>query len=80
MFYVYIIRSAPRPAQTYVGFTKDLKSRIATHNAGGGPHTRKFMPSRLEFYCAFRDEQKARALEAYLKSHSGHAFANKRLL
>jgi len=80
MVYVYIIRSGLRPAQTYVGFTKDLKSRIATHKAGGSVHTRKFMPWRLEFSCAFRDEKKARAFEAYLKSHSGHAFSNKRLL
>lgn len=80
MFYVYILRSEFNPRQTYVGFTKDLKPRIATHNAGGSPYTRKFLPWRLEFYCAFPNERKARAFEAYLKSHSGHAFANKRLL
>ena len=80
MVYVYIIRSRPNPDQTYVGFTGDLKSRITTHNQGGSPHTRKYLPWRLEFYCAFPDEMKARAFERYLKSHSGKAFANKRLL
>ncbi|HEY1786761.1 MAG TPA: GIY-YIG nuclease family protein, partial [Verrucomicrobiae bacterium] len=30
--------------------------------------------------CAFRDEAKARQFELYLKSHSGKAFAGKRLL
>ena len=80
MFYVYIIRSRSCPDQTYVGYTRDLRSRITTHNQGGSPHTRKFMPWRLEFYCAFPDETRARAFEVYLKSHSGKAFAKKRLL
>jgi len=80
MFYVYILRSESYSDQTYIGFTRDLKSRIATHNAGGSPHTRKFIPWRLEFYCAFPNEAKARGFEMYLKSHSGKAFANKRLL
>ena len=80
MFYVYIIRSESRSGQTYVGFTTDLKQRLAKHNAGGSPHTAKFAPWRLEFYCAFQREEKALAFERYLKSHSGKAFANKRLL
>lgn len=80
MFYVYILRSESRPTQTHVGFTRDLKSRVATHNAGGSPHTRKFIPWSLQFYCAFPDASKAMAFEKHLKSHSGKAFANKHLL
>ena len=80
MFYVYILRSESHPEQTYVGFTHDLKKRLPTHNRGACPHTAKFVPWRLVFYCAFNDENKARQFELYLKSHSGKAFANKRLL
>jgi putative endonuclease len=80
MFYVYIIRSESHLDQTYVGFTENLKQRFATHNQGGSPHTAKFVPWRLEFYCAFQSKDKALAFEHYLKSHSGKAFASKRLL
>jgi putative endonuclease len=34
---------------------------------------------QLTWYCAFPDKYKALAFEKYLKSHSGRAFANKRL-
>jgi putative endonuclease len=80
MFYVYIIRSETHSDQTYVGFTEDLRQRLTTHNQGGSQHTAKFIPWRLEFYCAFRLKAKALAFEGYLKSHSGKAFASKRLV
>jgi putative endonuclease len=80
MFYVYIIRSETHPDQTYVGFTEDLRQRLTTHNQGGSSHTAKFIPWQLEFYSAFRLKTKALAFERSLKSHSGKAFASKRLL
>jgi len=80
MYYTYILRSKGRPDQTYIGFTQDLKHRLATHNNGGSPHTAKFAPWQIEFYCAFKLEARARSFEQYLKSHSGKAFASKRLL
>jgi putative endonuclease len=80
MFYVYILRSERYPDQTYIGFTHDLKQRLITHNQGGSSHTSKFIPWQIEFYCAFKNEARARAFERYLKSHSGKAFASKRLL
>jgi predicted GIY-YIG superfamily endonuclease len=80
MFYVYILRSESHPQQTYVGFTGNLKERLQKHNQGGSPHTAKFIPWQIEFYSAFKDEHRARRFELYLKSHSGKAFASKRLL
>ena len=79
MHYVYLINSIRFPEERYVGVTSDLKRRLAQHNAGRSPHTSKFMPWRLVTYCAFADSAKAAAFERYLKSGSGHAFANKRL-
>ena len=76
----YHIRSVNRPDQTYIGFTRDLKQRLLVHNQGRSPHTAKFSPWQIEFYCAFKQEDKALAFERYLKSHSGKAFASKRLL
>ena len=79
MFYVYIIRSINLSYQTYIGFTEDLKQRILTHNQGRSMHTAKFSQWPIEFYCAFKEKAKALDFERYLKSHSGKAFANKRL-
>ena len=79
MWYVYIIRSIAFPDQEYTGATADLKRRIAEHNAGRSTHTAKFMPWELVWYCAFPDKHRALAFEIYLKSHSGRAFAKKRL-
>lgn len=79
MFHVYLIESASTPGQRYVGVTADLTTRLADHNAGKSPHTSKFKPWRLITYIGFSDRSKATAFELYLKSGSGHAFANKRL-
>ncbi len=80
MWYVYIIRSVTFPEQEYTGATLDLRRRISDHNAGKSSHTKKFKPWTLIWYCAFRNKYKALEFEKYLKSHSGRAFAKKRLL
>lgn len=79
MYYVYLLRSESHAAQTYVGYTSDLRQRLATHQAGGSLHTAKYRPWHLETYLAFSEKSKATAFEKYLKSHSGKAFARKRL-
>ena len=79
MWYVYIIRSAAFSDQEYTGATENMKQRLADHNAGKSAHTAKFMPWKLIWYSAFSDKFKALEFEKYLKSHSGRAFASKRL-
>jgi putative endonuclease len=79
MFYVYLIESLSTPGQRYVGYTSNLKVRLEDHNAGKSSHTAKFRPWRLVTYIAFSERAKAEEFERYLKSGSGHAFANKRL-
>lgn len=80
MWYVYIIRSVSFPNQEYSGASADLRQRIADHNAGKSKHTAKFVPWELVWYSAFPDKYRALQFEKYLKSHSGRAFARKRLL
>jgi predicted GIY-YIG superfamily endonuclease len=65
--------------QEYTGATENMKQRLADHNAGKSAHTAKFMPWKLIWYSAFSDKFKALEFEKYLKSHSGRAFASKRL-
>ena len=79
MHYVYLLQSIAHPDQRYVGMTSDLKARLDQHNAGQSSHTAKFKPWRLITYVAFTELEKACSFERYLKSGSGHAFANKRL-
>ena len=79
MKYVYLLQSIPHPNQRYVGMTSDLKKRLAAHDAGLSTHTAKYRPWKLVTYLAFTDAAKAAEFERYLKSGSGHAFANKRL-
>ncbi len=79
MYYVCIICSASNE-QLYVGATSDLKQRLADHNAGRSPHTSKYVPWKLECYLGFPEKQQAYDFEKYLKSHSGRAFASKRLV
>ena len=80
MYYVYILRSVSFPDETYTGITQDLRQRLSDHNAGKSPHTSKFMPWTIACYFAFPGKTTAYGFETYLKSHSGRAFARKRLL
>ena len=79
MWYVYILRSVSVPEQNYIGATADLKQRLADHNARKSAHTSKFVPWELIWYSAFPEKYRALEFEKYLKSHSGRAFAKKRL-
>jgi predicted GIY-YIG superfamily endonuclease len=80
MWYVYIIRSISHPDEEYTGASADLRQRLKDHNAGKSTHTAKFVPWELKCYVAFPDKERALAFEKYLKSHSGRAFAKKRLV
>ena len=77
MFYTYIIESAEHPGRRYIGHTADLKQRVSDHNSGKCPTTRKLKPWKLRVYLGFEDLACAQKFERYLKSGSGHAFANR---
>jgi predicted GIY-YIG superfamily endonuclease len=76
---VYILESLADPARHYTGFTEDLPKRLLFHNAGGVPASAPFRPWRVKTHVVFTDREKALNFERYLKSHSGRAFAMKRL-
>jgi predicted GIY-YIG superfamily endonuclease len=76
--YVYLLQSAARPEQTYIGVTNDVERRLNEHNSGQSIHTNKFKPWKLVVHVAFSDHEKADAFEQYLKTGSGRAFAGKR--
>ncbi|OGG17666.1 hypothetical protein A2721_03100 [Candidatus Gottesmanbacteria bacterium RIFCSPHIGHO2_01_FULL_47_48] len=76
--YVYILRLSD--GSYYIGFSTDLKQRIESHAWGEAESTKNFLPVKLVFYAAFSTQQLATKFEKYLKSSSGFAFRNKRLV
>ncbi len=78
MFYTYILQLKDK--SFYTGFSSDLKERINEHLKGNIPQTRKFRPLKLVYYSAFISKKRALDFEKYLKTCSGFAFRNKRLL
>jgi len=60
--------------------SRDLKQRLLQHNSDSTKTTKNRGEFKLIWYCAFNDKLRAYEFERYLKSSSGHAFANKRLI
>jgi len=80
MHYVYLLESLGNPDIHYVGFTADLKARLASHNAGQNASTALNRPWSLAGYFVFPNERKAHNFEKYLKSGSGRTFAKRHFL
>ncbi|MCD4833644.1 MAG: GIY-YIG nuclease family protein [Bacteroidales bacterium] len=78
MHYVYILKC--NNDTYYTGCTSNLKNRIERHNKGQVHYTKDKLPVKLITYTAFSDKYKAYEFEKYLKSGSGIAFRNKRLI
>ncbi len=80
MYYVYVLKSIKFSKEFYTGFSRSVKRRIIYHNQGKSKHTNKFKPWKLVFYAGFNDRKIAMDFERYLKTDSGIAFRNKRLI
>jgi putative endonuclease len=78
MQYVYILKCSD--GSYYTGCTSNLENRIEQHNKGQVNYTSNKLPIELVTYTAFTDKYKAYDFEKYLKSGSGMAFRNKRLV
>jgi putative endonuclease len=77
-WYVYLLRC--KDDSIYTGCTNNLEKRLVRHNKGEIKYTSTRLPVEVITYIAFSDKYKAYFFEKYLKSGSGRAFANKRLL
>ena len=81
MYYVYILKSSKIEIEKYyTGVTDNLKRRIKEHSSGNSDFTSWSGPYNLVWYSAFENKVKAYNFEKYLKSSSGFAFRNKRLV
>ncbi|HET8809147.1 MAG TPA: GIY-YIG nuclease family protein [Flavobacteriaceae bacterium] len=64
----------------YTGYTENITKRISAHNKGEVHFTKTRLPIKLVHLSLFSNKQKAYDYERYLKSGSGIAFRNKRLI
>jgi len=78
MYYVYILKLSDN--SLYVGYSSNLRQRVKEHNYGSVESTKNLKPVKLIYYSAFSTQKKATDFEKYLKSSSGFAFRNKRLI
>ena len=78
MWYVYILQCNNNAY--YTGCTGNMEQRLDKHNNGRVHYTKDKLPVKLITYIAFTEKHKAFAFEKYLKSGSGTAFRNKRLI
>lgn len=78
VYYVYILKV--KGDTYYIGYSSDLKQRIREHEGGNVSQTKNLRPLRLVFYSAFESKLRALNFEKYLKTNSGFAFRNKRLV
>ena len=70
MYYVYILHSV-KDGGLYIGYTTNLKRRLAEHQEGLSKSTKHRVPINLVHYEAFNENADARAREKYLKSGYG---------
>jgi putative endonuclease len=78
MFYTYVLRSR-KDNQLYIGFTEDLKKRVALHNKGGVESTKNRRPLLLIYYEACLNKGSAIKREHYFKTGFGRRFLKSRL-
>ncbi len=75
---VYILKGSDH--SHYVGCTSNFEERFSRHQKGQVISTKYRLPLELMTRIEFTDKYKAFEFEKYLKSGSGRAFMNKRLI
>jgi putative endonuclease len=78
MYYVYVIQSI-KDSNLYVGYTKDLKTRLRKHNNGQVDSTMYRRPFKMIYYEACLNQQDALHREKYLKTTYGKRYIRNRL-
>ena len=78
MFYVYVLHSLEDHG-LYIGFSTNLKKRIAEHEHGASFATKYRGPWKLIYYEAYIHRHDAEGRERYLKSGGGRRFLRQQL-
>ncbi|MCR9252962.1 MAG: GIY-YIG nuclease family protein [bacterium] len=78
MWHVYILRCSD--GSFYTGCTNNIEERLIRHKRGEVKYTSRRLPFELVTYISFSSRTQAYNFEKYLKTGSGIAFRNKRLV
>ena len=78
MYYTYVLKSVIDD-KLYIGWTNDLKQRIAKHSNGYVKATASRRPLKLVYYEACTSKEKAIAREKYFKTGFGRRFLKLRI-
>ncbi|MCZ2444215.1 MAG: GIY-YIG nuclease family protein [Flavobacteriales bacterium] len=76
-YYVYVLQSE-KDGYNYVGYTSNLRDRLALHNAGKVSSTKNRLPLRLIYFEGCLNQQDATKREKYLKSSWGKRYLKSR--
>ena len=68
-FYVYMLKSKGIKKVTYVGYTNNLKKRIALHNSGKGAKFTRGRKWRLIYKEKYKSKKEAISREYYIKKN-----------
>ena len=69
IYYVYMLKSKSVKPVTYVGYTNNLKKRIALHNTGKGAKFTKGRKWVLVYKEIFKTKKEAISREYYIKNN-----------
>lgn len=78
MFYTYVLYDKNQ-CKFYIGFTDDLKRRVAEHNSGKVHTTLRMLNKKLVYYEACLSKKDAQKRERQLKTGFGRRYLKLRL-
>ncbi len=79
MFWTYLLENQ-NDKSWYIGYTSNLKRRLAEHQNGYGAQTTKNKINWQLIYCeGYKNKKDAEGRERFLKSGSGRKFLKKQL-
>ncbi len=79
IYYTYVLKSSIDD-KLYIGWTDDLKHRLAKHNSGDVIATRNRRPMSLVYFEGCTNKQKAIEREKYFKTGFGRRFLKNRII
>ena len=68
-YYVYMLKSHGLKSVTYIGYTKNIKKRLALHNSGKGAKFTRGRTWKLIYKEIFNSKSKAISRELYIKKN-----------
>ena len=68
-YYVYMLKSQGLKSVTYVGYTKNIKERLALHNSGKGAKFTRGRTWKLIYKEFFKSKSRAISREYYIKKN-----------